>query len=73
MKELEFLLVNGEHTHILYLELLILCPSWVQACPLESSGTERAMMDEPSALHSWLSNLQVVKNIAYVTTFVCER
>ena len=28
MKELEFLLVNGGHTYILYLELLILCSSW---------------------------------------------
>ena len=67
MKELEFLLVNGEHTHILYLELLILCSSWAQTYPLKSSRTKRAIMDESSALHSWLSN--PVKNIAYVTTF----
>ena len=71
MKELKFLLVNGEHTQILYLELFILCSSWAHTCPLESSGTERAMMDEPSALHSWPST--PVKSIAYVTTFVCER
>ena len=27
-KELEFLLVNDAHTHFLYLEFALLCPSW---------------------------------------------
>ena len=71
MKELEFLLVNGGHTHILYPEFLILCSSRAQTCPLKSSGTERVMMDKTSALHSWPPN--PVNSIAYVTMFVCER
>ena len=38
MKELKFLLASDAHTHFLYIELPLLCPSWGRQVPWKGTG-----------------------------------